>query len=279
MNLPALPHRRATSRRRSIFHLLILATMLACPASIAVSQDEASGEPAAAKHPRALDVTDVAAWQQVNGFEVAPTGDWCGYVIQPNEGDVEVTLKQLEGDKSHSFKGGPGSGAIAFSHDGRWAAFRSAPLDRDAKAAAKRKEPLKNKTLLINLDSGEKVEFEAVQQFSFSGESARWLAVHRSRPKEQPTGDKGWDGSDLVLHRLSDGSQLNFGNVNGFGFNKAGDWLAMTIDADDHAGNALQLLDTESARLVILDSDRADYSNLAWAKEGDARNGFKSICG
>ena len=49
--------------------------------------------------------------------------------------------------------------------------------------------------------------------------------------------------TDLILHDLKTGAEMNIGNVSEFAFNKSGKLLAMVIDAADQAGNGIQLRD------------------------------------
>ena len=227
--------------------------------------------------PRALEISDVADWQRVSGMTLSEDTKWYGYALMPNEGDGQLFLKRREDGKTHEFKVGPGSGGIEFSHDGVWAAFRSAALDKDAKAAARRKEPAASKIILVNLADGEQTEFESIQRFAFSSENPRWLALQKRRPKERPSGDKGWKGTDLLLRDLKSDVMLNFGNVSEFGFNKSGRWLSMTIDAEHQTGNGLVLLDVDASRLKTLDTDKAEYRSLSWTREGDALTVLKGV--
>ena len=62
-----------------------------------------------AKPPRPITFSDVADWQRVTGFSLANGGKWCGFMIMPNEGDGELVIREVEGDKKHSFKPGRSS--------------------------------------------------------------------------------------------------------------------------------------------------------------------------
>ena len=227
--------------------------------------------------PRALQISDAADWQRVSGLTLSTDTQWYGYALMPSEGDGTLFLKRRDEEKVHEFKVGPGSGGIAFSEDGAWAAFRSSALQKEAKAAARRKEPATSKVILVDLEKGTTTEFESIQKFSFSNENPRWLALQKRRPKEQPSGDKGWEGADLLLRDLTSDTMLNFGNVHEFGFNKSGRWLSMTIDAQHQTGNGIVLLEVDASKLRTLDTDKAEYRRLAWTQEGDALSVLKGV--
>lgn len=190
----------------------------------------------------------------------------------------DATLNEKSGKKSSrfEFKVGPGSGRIQFSHDSQFAAYLVAPKDKAAKAAKKSKTPLKNKAVLLNLETGKKTEFESAQRFSFSGENPKLLAISKMKPKGRPTGDNGWEGTDLILHDLNSGSQINIGNVKAFSFNKPGDLLALVIDAEGKSGNGVQLLHVNDSRIEVLESNKSTYNSMSWTREGDAISFLKA---
>ena len=234
-----------------------------------------AGKPTAekAKSPRALELMDTKQWESVSGFSVSLEGNWFGYFQRPREGDGTVWIKNRTNDQQFKFTCGSGSGGITFSHDSGWVAFRSAPLEKAAKAAKKAKKPVSNEVVLVQLSSGEKSTFENAGSFGFSGEMDKYLAVHKARSGGSPPAAgnaNAASGRDLILHELSSGQQQNVGNVGSFAFNKSGKWLALTIDAADKSGNGLQLLDVANNRISVLESDKAKYRDLSWTKEGDA---------
>lgn len=171
---------------------------------------------------------------------------------------------------------GPGSGQIAFSHDSQFMAYRSAPKDKESKAAKKSGTPPKNKAILIELKTGKEVVFEKTQRFAFSEDNPDYFVVHKMKPKGRPSGDEGWDGTDLVVHNLNSSSQINIGNVKSFAFNDSGKFLALLIDAEGRSGNGLQLFHVSDARIESLENGDARYRSLSWTREGDALSFLRS---
>src|SRR5262249_46780221 len=149
-------------------------------------------------------------------------------------------------------------GMPLFSADSQWLAYSIHPLAKEGKQQQKQGRPVRNKAGLVKLASGEKTEFDSVQWFAFSGESATTLAIHQygaaPTPPTPPPGpmptappsastppvvsDRG-SGSDLILRELATGSELNIGNVSEFSFDKKGQWLALVIDAQGQSGNGV----------------------------------------
>lgn len=284
--------------------IISLVWMLAIGLTSFAQQNEKSDR---VSSPRTLTIADADDWKSVREFVLAPNGQWSGHVTMPNEGDGTLVVARTDSDRSsepandrepaakddstdkkeasansdkdkeaepetkpsdsYTFLVGPGSGQIKFSHNSKFAAYMEAPKDQ----AAKRSDASpKRKAVLLNLETGKKTEFENAQSFSFSGENPKSFAVHKIKPKGRPSGDKGWDGTDMLIHDLKSGSQINIGNVKSFSFNKSGKLLVMLIDAEGKSGNGVQLLHVNDSKIELLDSDKSTYGSMSWTREGDA---------
>ena len=85
-------------------------------------------------------------------------------------------------------------------------------------------------------------------------------------------------GSDLILHELVTGNQLNIGNVSDFTFDKKGDrgWHGL-IDANEKSGNGAQARNMATGATLPLDSDKAVYKGLNWTEKGDGLAVVKGV--
>jgi dienelactone hydrolase len=75
-------------------------------------------------------------------------------------------------------------------------------------------------------------------------------------------------GADVLLHNLATGMTQYIGNVGESAFNRTGDLLAYTVEADVKDGNGLFVLDLATGRTAVLDNDARTYSRLAWNDSG-----------
>jgi len=244
-----------------------------------------------AKRPMELD--DILAFRNVGVTNLSQDGQWLAYRVSPIEGDSEVVVRSTTGDKEMKFPVGEGAGGtMAFSDDSAWIAIGTAPTRKEAQAAQRARRPVQNGMTLVNLATGDKTNIAKIRRFAFNGELGGWIALHRYGPDTAAggaaaagargggagapgaTGDAPRDtrpkGTDLVLHELKTGVELNIGNVSEFAFNKSGKQLAMLIDAADQAGNGLEIRDMATGVITPLESDKAFYERMAWADEGDA---------
>ena len=224
-------------------------------------------------------------------------GQWFGYRLAPGEGDAQVVLKRVQGDKELKFDigdpqaasagapappPGPPAGAppatLDFSEDSKWVAFTTYPTHRDAQRLRRLRRPLQNGVTIVNLATGEKHEYAKIRQFAFSGEAATWIALQRYPPQTTPPGAPGQAGgqgagpaaagaagaandrprgTDLILRELATNQELNIGNVADFSFSRDGRALAWTIDAQDKVGNGVQVRDMTRGTVAVLDSGSA----------------------
>ena len=259
----------------------------------------------AAKRP--LEVEDVIAWKAVGSTVLSNDGQWFAYRLAPQEGDGEVVIKRVRGDnKEQRFPigeqptevGGAGRGGggtapstLAFSEDGKWVAFTTYPTRLAAQRLKRQKRPIQSGVTVVNVATGDKKEYPKIRRFAFSGESAGWIALHRYGPDAAPgagggapaaggAGGRGVAagsaapdrprGADLILRDLASGAELNVGNVSEFSFRKDGRLLAFAIDAQDKAGNGLQVRDMTTGTVSPVDSGSASYERITWTDRGDA---------
>jgi len=225
--------------------------------------------------PRPLeDVADILAWKSISASVISDNGAWLAYIIGPQEGDSEVVFRQTKGAKEHRFPIGetprfPSASAIAFAADSQKAAFTVFPKREEARKLRKGKKKLYNNVTLVDLANGEKTEYTKIKKFSFSNENPAWLALHKYPAESQAKEKETWSGSDLLLVSLKQEKTLNIGNVSEFAFNKKGQWLALSIDAQGKSGNGIQLHNLQTGAITPLDSAEAVYKQLTWTEKGD----------
>ncbi len=151
------------------------------------------------------------------------------------------------------------------------------PDAKESKQLRKDKKKIFTKAALINLGTGDKIEYEKVKAFSFSGENSGWLALLKfpvENQEKEKDKDK-WTGADLILRELAAAKELNIGNVSEFAFDKKGKWLAWTIDAQGMSGNGIEVRNLATGAVLSLDSDKAVYKGLTWTEKGDGLAGVK----
>ncbi len=238
--------------------------------------------------PRPLTANDALKWKRLAGVTRSADGGWVAYQFSPIEGDSELIVRSLQGEKEYRYPvGETGNAGATFSHDGAWVVFATYPKHAEAEKLKKAKKGVQAGATLVNLASGEKYEYPKVRRFTFSGESSVALALHRhgsngaaQAPPGGGNGSKGRPapkGSDLIVRNLASGKELTIGGVSEFSFDKPGRWLAWTVTTDDQVGSGVVLRNLASGVVTTLDSDKARYERLSWSEEGDALAVLKGV--
>lgn len=228
-------------------------------------------------NPKSISWKDIPTWKYMpNGnFKISPNGQWIAYATVALEGDGEITLQKTSDDASKkTFPiGATNFGAMEFSENSQWFAFKVYPNYSEKKASDKKGGSNTEKLILLNLGIDTQKTFEKIRGFSFNGKASSHLALTLS--SEGKTGSA--EGSDLLLYHLTLDKKQNLGNILDFAFNKAGNHLAYTVDADNQSGNGLYLLSMNSNAVQILDNDEATYNSIVWTEKGDAFTALKMV--
>ena len=239
-----------------------------------------------------MELADILAWKSAAMALLSTDGRWLAYRISPLDGDSEVVVRQTQGDKEYRFPVGDARGtpgALAISDDAKWVAFSVAPTKKEAAQLRKQRKPLQNK--VDDPEPGRRIDDDdredpALRLLGREGDvdraeevRARRAGRRRSRRAGGPPAPGGAaaassaaddrpKGSDLILHELTTGAELNVGNVNEFAFDKSGRFLALTIDAADKLGNGVVLHDMQTGAVSPLDTGKASLRATGVDREG-----------
>lgn len=207
---------------------------------------------------------------------LSPDGKWLAYGINRSNRNNELRITNIADGTT---KTAPFATQPAFSSDSRWVAYAIGYSEAQEEKMRKDKKPVHRKLGLMNLSTGEQAVVEGIESFGFSPNGA-YLAMRRYAPekekKDAPGGGDGAEaddiaGAELILRQLAGGRDLSFGNVSEFAWQdlpKNGRFLAMAVNSDDKTGNGVQLFDTETATLRVLDSSSSVYDGLVWRRDG-----------
>lgn len=238
---------------------------------------------------------------------LSPDGKWLAYGINRSNGNNELRVANLADNQTKTTAFGA---QAAFSADSHWLAFSIGYSETQAGRMRAANRPVQNKLGLMNLATGEQSVVDGVESFSFSPTGA-WLAMRQYPPERAAAAgaaagragaggggggggrggrggrgggaaDENTPGATLVLRQLATGRDTAFGNVSEFAWQDLkhrGTLLAMAISTGEKTGDAIQLFDSQTGSLRVLDSSPATYSNLAWRKDSADLAALKSKTG
>ena len=232
---------------KSLFKTYLLIICITLAGFTARSQDAA----------KVLNVDDYHRWSRISSVNLSDDGNWMTYAYSPNGGDDTLYIKNLD---SGDIISDPYCDDPEFSRDSKWLVYKKNLQKDEADKLRKNKKPVYSKAVLMDLTSGDKSQWDKVNDMSLSPRSD-FLVISKAGEKNDHS------GTDMLVKNLETGSLMNIGNVSMYKFNKQGSQLAYIIDADSKAGNGIYLLDLKTGRVLSLDTDSAIYSNLTWDDE------------
>jgi dipeptidyl aminopeptidase/acylaminoacyl peptidase len=220
----------------------------------------------------ALNWKDLSKWNYIRGNtnSMSPDGKWMAWSAGPTEGDLQLIIRKTIDTTNFIYPIGATPTGASFSKDGKFAAFKVSAKEAEAKAARKTMRPVYDKLMLVSLPGNEKITFEKVRNFSFSGESPEWIAIQFNAPENASKDKDGPKGTDLLLYHLESKKSYNLGNVSEFSFNKTGTQMAYIIDANGQNGNGIFLRDMKTGISTAIENDKANYKGINWNEKGDA---------
>ena len=190
-------------------------------------------------------------------------GSWVAFGVWPELGDGEVRITSANGRTTHTIERGE---RPQLSKNGRWAGAIVKPPAIEAENADK--DAPKNGLKLLNTESGEILEFENVQNFSFSNDG-EWAIIHHHQTEEVEKGefDNPHIGTPVRLVRLSESDDRWIPFVNASAIDSTSSYFAYsTVDtsATENGFFAIDLTSGSVSSQKILGMENSTYENLTW---------------
>lgn len=245
---------------------------------------------------KALTVADYSKWRNIEGAELSPDGRWVSYTLRfantlPQDGKPVLHLRNLDTNQEIQVANAHDG---SFSPDSRWLVYQvdsvpaprggrgrganpdtSAPNVAGGRANGASAQP--PRVELRELSTGRLQSWQRMQAASFNTLSTHML-VRRSPAagggRGRGAGPGGGApastarGTDVIVHDLASSRSQFLGSVGEVSFNRQGDLLAYTIDAQVPSGNGVYLIDLKSSRTHVLDNDTLTYARLTWDDNG-----------
>lgn len=209
--------------------------------------------PLAAQSKPLITPKDYGKWEMLGASRLSPKGDW-----------VAVTVNRVDEENQLRIRGGARDTAIvvtygtapAFSTDDKWVAYAIGISPKEREKLTKDKKPVHNSLEVRNLGTGKTIDVKDISAFSFSPDG-RFISMTRYAAEGKRT-------SEVLVEDLVNGTRLSLANVGDHAWADAGSLLALTIDTDAGAGNAVQLYDAKTGVMRVLESSASQYRGLAW---------------
>jgi dipeptidyl aminopeptidase/acylaminoacyl peptidase len=254
--------------------LVVLGFVVVTAGSLLAATQSSSGQGRPPATP-----ADYGKWETPGGAVLSDDGRWIAVPVTRVDGTGELDVYPLPPPAGASpaapyLTVAAGSGA-AFSADAQWLGYRIGYSEAEREKLQEEKKPIREKVALVRLDAAaakadEPAVVPGVTRFAFAP-AGPYLALLRYLPDGVKR-----KGADLLVRNLSTGGVTTFGNVAEFAWQDQGHLLAITIDADERAGNGVQLYDPQTGALRLLDSGEATFAGLTWREKDDDLAVFRS---
>lgn len=230
----------------------------------------------------ALTPADYGRWEALNPQlqPLSPDGRWLVYGITRADGQRELRLTALQTSKTTALAFGE---RPLFSADSQWLADLVGMSETDEAAQRKAKKPIHKKLRLTKLATGESTTIDDVETFAFNAAGTH-VALRKYAPTKPDgpagnadSGDEAPVGATLVVRTLASGVDMSLGNVSQYAWQSKGSLLAAATTVEGGVGNGVQLFDSASGQLRVIDSSSSTYAGLAWRKDADDLAVLRSI--
>jgi dipeptidyl aminopeptidase/acylaminoacyl peptidase len=214
--------------------------------------------PLAAQVKPAVTPADYGKWESLAPAALSPNGQWLAYGVNRVNEENELRIRGVSRDTTIVVRYAV---SPAFSADSRWIAYAIgvSPATRDR--LEREKKPVHNALGFRELGGSKVDSVSDVSSFRFSPDG-RYLALRRY-PAE------GKRIADLIVVDLAAGARTTLGSVSDFSWAERRPLLAITLETEGGAGNAIQVLDAATNAIRVLESSPSLYRGLSWRPKSE----------
>ncbi|MEJ2204121.1 MAG: prolyl oligopeptidase family serine peptidase [Gemmatimonadota bacterium] len=249
---------------------------------------------------RVLAVDDYARWRTLGDERISSDGRWVTWVyrftnVAARDAKPELHVLDLQTDEDVAI---PNASNGVFSPDARYLSYQVDSIpprsgrggeagggEAEEPGGSGRAGGSGSRTLhrveLRELATGRTEVWRDMQSATFNRASTFALVRNRPAAGRGGSGRGGFgggrgagspeplaEGSDAILYDLRTGRSQLLGSVGDAAFDRAGDLLAYTVDAEVREGNGLFVIDLSTSATHALDNDARRYGRLSWNDDG-----------
>lgn len=209
---------------------------------------------------------DYEKWELLRTTAISKDGNWSSYQIDKVNNDKTTFLYNINKNTTRAYLN---AAKAKFSQTGGWFVYEKVLSGKEQKAKEKKEKkemPETNDKVLVNLTNADTLLLKGVIKYSFS-EKDSYLAMLRTNDSV----------NTLVIQDLKTQSQMSFGNIKSFEWQKKGELIAMIVETKDSIANGIQLYNPSKGIIKVLDQSAHIYSHLVWGEKADYLFAIKAI--
>ena len=196
-----------------------------------------------------LTPSDYGKWESVRGAHFSENGKWLSVITGTNEGDRNLSLRNLSSDEEILFSNVNG---IEFSPDNKWVILRRTLPGKEMQRIREVNGEIEARAWLYSLSDKDTVALNNLKKYEFSTDGA-FLAMTKVKDH----------GNSLLIRNMRSGREISFGNVEDFKWNPEANLMLLLVE--NHKGdNEIQLYDPVTGNIKLLDSHEGEYLSMKW---------------
>lgn len=201
---------------------------------------------------------DLGKWESLGATRISSDGAWVAWQIARGNDENDARLRGGARDTTIVLQYGTG---VTFSPDAKWAGYLIGVAPKERERLTKEKKPVHTSVGLRNLTSGETVVIADASAFAFAP-SGGFASISKYAADGKRV-------NDMIVIDLNKGSRVAFSNVSEQSWNDRKPLLAFTTQADNGAGNGVQVYDGSTGGTRVLEWSPNVYRALAWRSKSD----------
>ena len=210
--------------------------------------------PVAAQSKPLLTPKDYGKWEVLGATRLSPRGDWTASAVSRVNEENELRLRGGPRDTTIVVANGL---AGAFSANNRWAAYSIGVPPKERDRLTREKKPVHNSLEVRDLATGRTFSVSDIVGANFSPDG-KFIAMSRYPAEGKKT-------SEVLVEDLANATRMSFANVGEQAWADGGSTLALAIDTEGGAGNAVEVYDPATGSIHVLESVAgSQYRGLAW---------------
>ncbi len=212
-----------------------------------------------------LSPADYGQWQTPGTPRLAPRGDWVAIPIARVNEQNELQIRGLTHDTTIVV---PFASAAAFASATPWMSYLIGvpPAERDR--LVKEKKPVHTSVELRNLATGTLLRIADVASVAFSADG------HAAALTRYPA--EGKKVAEVLLYDLDQQSRIAVAGVSESAWSDVGALLAMTVEGEGEAGDAVQVFDARSKAIRVLQHGTSPFKSVTWRRRTNDLAVFQS---
>ena len=214
----------------------------------------------------AITPADYGKWESPGPASLSPNGRWLAYGVSRVNEENELRIRPLDRDTAFVV---PNGTTATFATDSRWIAYLIGVSPATRERLERERKPVRTALGIRELATGRTDSIGEIASFRFSADG-RFIAMRRY-PAE------GKRVAELIVQSLATGARMTFGSVGDFAWADRRPVLALTIETEGGAGNAVQVYDAMTQTVRVLESSPSIYRGLAWRKKNEDLAALRTV--